>query len=74
MHVHGYRVDAYFPDHHLIVELDGWATHRTRQAFERDRRQDADILAATGIPTVRLSYEDSTSPAHVGTTVERLAT
>ena len=58
VHVCGYRVDAYFPDHRLIVELDGWATHRTRQAFARDRRQDADILATAGIPTVRLTYEE----------------
>lgn len=59
VHVAGHRVDAFFPDHRLVVELDGWATHRTRQAFARDRRQDADILAATGMPTVRLPYEDT---------------
>jgi very-short-patch-repair endonuclease len=26
---------------HLIVELDGWDTDRTRQAFEADRRRGA---------------------------------
>jgi very-short-patch-repair endonuclease len=60
VYVAGYRVDAYFPDHDLIVELDGWLTHQTRQAFSRDRRQDAEILAKTGIPTVRLTYEQTT--------------
>jgi very-short-patch-repair endonuclease len=70
VHVGGERVDAYFPDHSLIVELDGWATHRKR--FASDRRRDADILAATGIPTVRLPYEDTTAAARIPTTVARL--
>ncbi len=58
VHVAGYRVDAYFPDERLIVELDGWKAHRTKERFLGDRRQDLAILAATGIPTVRLPYED----------------
>jgi hypothetical protein len=58
VHVCGHRVDAYFPDQRLIVELDGWATHRTRARFVADRRQDFTILAATGISTVRLPSED----------------
>jgi very-short-patch-repair endonuclease len=58
VHVAGYRVDAYFPDERLIVELDGWKPHRTKERFLGDRRQDLAILAATGIPTVRLPYED----------------
>jgi very-short-patch-repair endonuclease len=58
VHVCGYRVDAYFPDQRLIVELDGWGTHRFKQRFLEDRRQDLAILAETGIPTVRLPYED----------------
>jgi very-short-patch-repair endonuclease len=58
VHVAGYRVDAYFPEHRLVVELDGWGSHRTRHAFVNDRRQDFAILAATGIPTVRLPYDD----------------
>jgi very-short-patch-repair endonuclease len=63
VHVAGYRVDAYFPDHQLVVELDGWLTHQTRQAFTRDRRQDAEILAKTGIATVRLTYDQTTRHA-----------
>jgi hypothetical protein len=35
------EVDFYWPTHHLIVELDGWASHRTRAAFEQDRARDA---------------------------------
>jgi very-short-patch-repair endonuclease len=57
--VAGYLVDAYFPDHQLIVELDGWLTHQTKHAFTRDRRQDAEILGRTGISTIRLTYQQT---------------
>ncbi len=67
VHVAGHRVDAYFPDHALVVELDGWGPHRTRHAFVNDRRRDFEILVKTGIPTVRLSSEDV-----VDTTIHKL--
>jgi very-short-patch-repair endonuclease len=54
----GYRVDAHFPDHSLVVELDGWKRHGTRDRFVEDRRQDFKILLNAGIPTVRFPYED----------------
>jgi very-short-patch-repair endonuclease len=54
VHVCGHRVDVLFPDR-LIVELDGWQTHRTSEAFEADRARDAEILARTGIPTIRIT-------------------
>ena len=57
-HVCGYRVDTYFPEQRLIVELDGWKSHRSRHRFVQDRRRDFAILAALGIPTVRLPYDD----------------
>jgi very-short-patch-repair endonuclease len=57
--VAGYRVDALYRDYNLVIELDGWEFHKTKHAFERDRRQDADVLAATGLPTVRLPYDDT---------------
>ena len=58
IHICGYRVDAYFDQQRLIVELDGWGTHRGKERFVEDRRQDFAILTATGIPTVRLPSED----------------
>jgi very-short-patch-repair endonuclease len=57
--ISGHRVDAYFPEHRLIVELDGWGSHKTRTAFVEDRRRDAEILAETGMTTVRFVYEDT---------------
>jgi hypothetical protein len=57
--VHGLEVDAFWkPD--LVVELDGWETHRTRRAFEEDRRRDAH-LARHGIRVLRFSYRQVTT-------------
>jgi len=58
VHVAGFRVDAYFPKQRLVVELDGWGSHRTKHRFVEDRRQDFAILAKTGIPTVRIPRDD----------------
>jgi very-short-patch-repair endonuclease len=55
-HICGYRVDVIFLPNLLIVELDGWRIHGTPPSFERDREQDADILARTGIPTLRITH------------------
>ncbi len=52
--VAGYEVDALFPEQRVIVELDGYETHRDKTTFERDRIKDADTLAA-GFATVRLT-------------------
>jgi hypothetical protein len=52
--VNGRQVDAYFPDHGLIVECDGWEFHKDRAAFEDDRERDAHQLAH-GIGTVRIT-------------------
>jgi len=54
-YVEGELVDAYWPDHGLIVEVDGWQTHKTRAAFERDRARDAKLVAA-GYRVLRFTY------------------
>jgi very-short-patch-repair endonuclease len=66
----GHRVDVLFSVEQLIVELDGWATHQTHAAFINDRAQDAEILARTGTPTVRITYEHF--HRHPGAEAERL--
>jgi very-short-patch-repair endonuclease len=48
------EVDFLFTEQRLIVEADSWRYHRTRQAFERDRRRDAIHLRA-GYRTVRIT-------------------
>jgi very-short-patch-repair endonuclease len=42
----GYEVDFLWPDHRLVLEVDGFRFHTTRAAFERDRRKDADLRRA----------------------------
>jgi hypothetical protein len=44
------EVDAYWPRHRLVVELDGAATHLTRRAFEEDRRRDAALIVQGYVP------------------------
>jgi very-short-patch-repair endonuclease len=53
--VAGHDVDAVWFDARLVVELDSWAFHRQRAAFERDRLRDTD-LALAGFRTVRLTH------------------
>jgi uncharacterized protein DUF559 len=45
--------------HHqkLLVEVDGWTFHRTRLAFERDRRRDR-LLALQGWRVARFTWRD----------------
>jgi very-short-patch-repair endonuclease len=50
----GFEVDAYWPDSGVVVELDGFAYHRTRRAFEADRRRDI-ALQAAGLRTARFT-------------------
>jgi hypothetical protein len=54
--VAGHEVDALFEAERVIVELDGYAFHSGRDAFESDRDRDADTLEA-GYPTVRVTWE-----------------
>ena len=57
--VNGREVDAYFPEHRLIVELDGWDFHKDREAFEDDRERDAENLRL-GIKTIRITRDRMT--------------
>jgi hypothetical protein len=62
-YVLGHEADVLFPEHRVIVELDGWDFHSDRGAFESDRDRDADRLAA-GFLTVRITTERfETAPA-----------
>lgn len=54
--VNGREVDVYYPRQRLIVELDGWAVHSTKAAFEDDRERDVSMLVV-GIATVRITRD-----------------
>ncbi len=53
--VAGHEVDFAFPDLGVVVELDGWATHGGRMAFETDRARDL-AIQALGRIVVRLTW------------------
>lgn len=56
--VQGHRLDFYWPDRKVAVELDGYAYHGQRPSFRSDRRRDADLLATAGIRVLRFTWED----------------
>jgi very-short-patch-repair endonuclease len=53
--VHGYEVDFFWRERGLAVEVDGYAFHSSRAAFERDRRRDA-MLHACGVAVLRVTW------------------
>jgi len=53
--LHGHEVDALWRSKRLVVEVDGYAFHAHRDAFERDRRRDAELQAA-GYRVLRVTW------------------
>lgn len=49
-----FEIDAYWEAERFAVEVDGWETHGTRQAFEDDRVRIEEMKLA-GIDTIRIS-------------------
>lgn len=66
----GLEVDFLWRDRRLVVEIDGFAFHSSRQAFERDRDRDA-ILLAAGYRVMRLTWRKLVDQP--GATLARLA-
>ena len=50
-----YEVDMLWRAERLVAEVDGYAFHSTRSAFERDRARDAD-LQARGLRVLRFTW------------------
>ena len=53
----GFEVDFLWEDHRLAGEADGWETHRTRRAFQDDRRRDR-ALQLAGYRVLRFTFAD----------------
>ena len=51
----GREHDAVWAEQRLVVEVDGYAAHGTKAAFEGDRERDAE-LAASGWRVVRVTW------------------
>jgi hypothetical protein len=55
---HKFRLDLAYPEAKLAIEYDGWDTHRTRSAFDADRRRDR-ILQLNGWVVLRVTSQTS---------------
>jgi very-short-patch-repair endonuclease len=55
--IDGHRVDCRWPEQRLTVELDGYRYHRSRHAWERDRRREREARAR-GDDFRRYTYGD----------------
>jgi very-short-patch-repair endonuclease len=64
-----HEVDCFWPANGLVVQLDGFAYHRTRRDRERDATSDADLELA-GLRVIRLAWSDVV--AHPQRTARRL--
>jgi Protein of unknown function (DUF559) len=68
----GAEVDFSWPERRLIAEADGYRTHGTRGAFERDRHRDRQLVLA-GWRVVRFTWRQLvTEPDEVASTIRRL--
>jgi very-short-patch-repair endonuclease len=65
-----FEVDAVWEAPRLIVEVDGYAFHASRGAFERDRARDSE-LQALGYRVIRITWRQLTRTPHA--VVARLA-
>jgi very-short-patch-repair endonuclease len=50
-----FEVDFLWREERLIVEVDGWVSHRSRSAFEEDRARDA-RLKVLGFNVLRFTW------------------
>jgi very-short-patch-repair endonuclease len=50
-----FEVDVLWSARRLVVEVDGWESHRSRSAFEEDRRRDA-RLKLLGYEVLRFTW------------------
>jgi very-short-patch-repair endonuclease len=61
--VEGRERDFVFVAERLVIEADSWRHHRSREAFENDRRRDAVLLRA-GYRTLRVTDRQLTGAPH----------
>jgi hypothetical protein len=65
------RFDLAWPGARLLVEVDGWDTHGTREAFQDDRQRDA-MMVAMGWRVLRFTWDDVLKrPDYVLTIIRR---
>jgi very-short-patch-repair endonuclease len=68
----GFEVDFSWPEQRLIAEADGYRSHGTRAAFERDRRRDR-LLQLARWRVIRFTWNQLASePTEIAHTIRRL--
>jgi very-short-patch-repair endonuclease len=66
------EVDFLWRNQRVVVEVDGFVTHGTRRAFQRDRRRDQ-LLSLAGWQVIRFTWDEVTKvPKHVVAVVRKL--
>ena len=73
--IEGFEVDFLWPEARLIVEVDGFAFHGHRPAFERDRLRDM-VLRDRGFEVIRVTWKQLVDQpllviAHIARALER---
>lgn len=73
--VAGCRPDFLWPDEKVVLEVDGWDSHRHRHAFENDRRRDR-IFSDAGYHVIRVTWRHFTEEtlaliAHIARMLDR---
>jgi very-short-patch-repair endonuclease len=62
-YVLGFKVDMFWRDLNLIVEVDAYGTHGSRAKFESDRRRDAKLQLA-GYIVIRITGREIEHEPH----------
>jgi hypothetical protein len=70
--VEKWEIDAYWEPERFAVEVDGWETHGSREAFENDRLRQEEMKLA-GIDSIRISARRiETEPQQVAKRIRTL--
>jgi very-short-patch-repair endonuclease len=73
--VGGWTPDFLWPEEKVVLEVDGWDSHRHRHAFERDRKKDR-VLHDAGYHVIRVTWRHFTEEtlaliAHIARMLDR---
>lgn len=67
-----WEIDAYWEAERFAVEVDGWETHGSREAFENDRLRQEEMKLA-GIDSIRISARRiETEPQQIAKRIRKL--
>lgn len=72
VYVEGELCDVVWPEHRLIVEVDGWRWHRGKRAFGNDRARDRKLIRAGWIVLRFTDDQVNEDPAGVAAEVSEL--